>query len=75
MWEVVAREIPFKGKNGVQVSVAVVSQGLRPQIPLGTPAAISNLIQECWNTTPDIRPGFTEILQRLRALQFKVVKH
>ena len=70
-WELIAREIPFAGKNGVQVSVAVVTKGLRPAMPPNTPPVIADLIVKCWDTNPDIRPSFDEILKLLKAILAK----
>jgi len=65
LWELVARQVPYAGMNAVQVSVQVMAKGLRPEIPPRCPAAYSHLIQECWDTDPNKRPSFTDVVKRL----------
>jgi len=48
------------------VAMAVLMQGLRPEIPKDTPEPIVHLIQDCWAADPKARPNFNEILARIR---------
>jgi serine/threonine protein kinase len=50
LWEVLFRQVPYQGMNSVQVSIAVITQNLRPPIPADTPAELARLMQECWAT-------------------------
>lgn len=68
LWELISREEPYKGQGGVQVAYMAVEQGLRPQIPVFTPPAMADLMVECWNEDPCLRPDFGEILERLFAM-------
>ncbi|CEO96152.1 Protein kinase domain-containing protein [Plasmodiophora brassicae] len=69
VWELFARKVPFEGMNGVQVSVAVSTKGLRPDMPPDVPAGVARLIEDCWTTDPQARPTFTDIVRRLKLLQ------
>lgn len=65
LWEILTREIPFKGLQGFQVAWIVVENHERPMIPSSCPQQLSNLIQQCWQGDPAFRPSFSEILELL----------
>jgi hypothetical protein len=70
LWELVAGRPPWgECVNVMQVVMAVGCERRRPPVPAGTPPALSRLIGECWRHQAALRPGFTEILARLRALR------
>ncbi|XP_038718734.1 protein kinase and PP2C-like domain-containing protein isoform X2 [Tripterygium wilfordii] len=51
-----------------QLTAAVVSGGLRPvlaSLESGVPASILSLIQRCWDSKPQNRPSFSDILLEL----------
>jgi len=64
--EILSNEQPFLGKDPIQVAMAVLMQGLRPEIPKGTHEVIVHLVQDCWAADPKMRPNFEEVLARLR---------
>jgi len=41
--------------------------GQRPPLPRGAPPPLAALIGACWAEGPATRPGFPEVLRRLRA--------
>jgi hypothetical protein len=51
------------------MNVSVRTQSLRPSLNNFVPRAIKDLIQDCWQTEPESRPNFDEILERLTNLQ------
>jgi hypothetical protein len=70
LWELVAGRPPWgECVNVMQVVMAVGCERRRPPVPAGTPPALSRLIDECWRHAAALRPGFPEILARLRALR------
>lgn len=73
LWEMIARKIPFYGMNGVQCSVAVSTQGLRPEIPMNTPPDIAKLIRTCWDVDPDLRPSFDQIVKELKTIRNNLI--
>eukprot|EP00026_Physarum_polycephalum_P001472 Phypoly_transcript_01474.p1 GENE.Phypoly_transcript_01474~~Phypoly_transcript_01474.p1 ORF type:complete len:947 (+),score=238.69 Phypoly_transcript_01474:130-2970(+) len=69
LWELLTRQIPYAGKNTMQV-VRSVDRGERLQIPPTCPPDYAKLINHCWDTDPSARPPFTSILvtlERMRA--------
>jgi len=69
LWEMLTREIPFKGMEGVQVAWVVVVQEERPTIPTTCPPKFAELLKKCWLTDPKLRPTFVEIRQILEAME------
>ena len=65
----IAREVPFTGLNGVQVSIQVTTNGLRPQLPEDIDPDMGRLIQACWDKNPEARPSFTEIVAELKRIK------
>eukprot|EP00455_Lapot_gusevi_P010603 TRINITY_DN14806_c0_g1_i2.p1 TRINITY_DN14806_c0_g1~~TRINITY_DN14806_c0_g1_i2.p1 ORF type:complete len:108 (+),score=23.34 TRINITY_DN14806_c0_g1_i2:114-437(+) len=71
VWEILFRQVPYQGMNSVQVSIAVITQGLRPPIPPDTPPELAKLMQDCWHGNPYERPTFTQILERINQIEKK----
>lgn len=46
-----------------------IIKGMRPDIPGDCPPLFAQLIRDCWDTDPQHRPSFLEILSRLRAME------
>lgn len=42
---------------------------MRPQIPPDCPVAFAQLIRDCWQAEPQLRPSFGDIIQRLRQME------
>lgn len=68
MWELVSRQPPFHGMNAAQVSIAVLNKGARPPIPPSCPSQYSALLQACWDQSPENRPPFAFIVERLNVM-------
>ncbi|XP_067843657.1 mitogen-activated protein kinase kinase kinase 20-like isoform X1 [Heptranchias perlo] len=62
LWEMLTREVPFKGLEGLQVAWLVVEKNERLTIPSGCPASFAELLHQCWETDPKKRPNFKQIL-------------
>jgi serine/threonine protein kinase len=45
--------------------VQLVIEGARPTLPESLPAALRNLLTQCWSPNPALRPRFAEIVHRL----------
>lgn len=72
LWELLTRQIPYAGKNTMQV-VRSVDRGERLAIPPTCPPDYAKLINACWDNDPTARPAFTSILttlERMRAEYF-----
>lgn len=58
LWEIASREPPFKNLSGLQVSMEVLNNDLRPKIPKNTPESYVKLMKKCWDREPSKRPSF-----------------
>eukprot|EP00172_Hildenbrandia_rubra_P001221 Plantae.Rhodophyta-Hildenbrandia_rubra.ctg17685.p1 GENE.Plantae.Rhodophyta-Hildenbrandia_rubra.ctg17685~~Plantae.Rhodophyta-Hildenbrandia_rubra.ctg17685.p1 ORF type:complete len:1190 (+),score=214.78 Plantae.Rhodophyta-Hildenbrandia_rubra.ctg17685:7762-11331(+) len=61
LWEMVDRRLPYFGMKPMQVALAVLNQGLRPQIPPNCPRPLRWLMERCWSQDPLRRPSFVDI--------------
>lgn len=68
MVEVLNNEQPFSGKDPIQVAMAVLMQGLRPDVPKSAPEPLMSIITDSWAAAAPSRPSFDEILARLRRI-------
>jgi serine/threonine protein kinase len=55
----------FKDMFAAEILFAVAHNGLRPEIPGDCPRRFAQLIEECLEQDPAMRPSFTEITTRL----------
>ncbi|KAK6236742.1 hypothetical protein QUC31_020538 [Theobroma cacao] len=69
LWELVTLCVPWKGLNPMQVVGAVGFQHRRLEIPEDVDPAVAQIICECWQTEPHLRPSFAQLMSRLRRLQ------
>uniref|UniRef100_A0A8C1UGW9 Sterile alpha motif and leucine zipper containing kinase AZK n=1 Tax=Cyprinus carpio TaxID=7962 RepID=A0A8C1UGW9_CYPCA len=68
LWEMLTREVPFKGLEGLQVAWLVVEKNERLTIPSSCPASFACLMRSCWVTEPKDRPLFKHILSTLESM-------
>ncbi|XP_056283237.1 mitogen-activated protein kinase kinase kinase 20 isoform X2 [Pseudoliparis swirei] len=68
LWEMLTREIPFKGLEGLQVAWLVVEKNERLTIPSGCPDSFAELMRNCWIAEPKERPMFKQILSTLESM-------
>jgi len=70
LWELVTREDPYQGMPTFQIVIAVGQHKMRPLIPATAtvPSAFSQLMADCWNEDPNLRPPFSEIVSRLEKM-------
>ncbi|XP_051568939.1 mitogen-activated protein kinase kinase kinase 20-like isoform X2 [Myxocyprinus asiaticus] len=69
LWELLTREVPFKGFEGLQVAWLVVEKNERPTIPSSCPASFADLMRSCWIAEPKKRPQFKMILSTLETIK------
>ncbi|KAK4768820.1 hypothetical protein SAY86_026970 [Trapa natans] len=74
LWELATLYIPWKGLNPMQVVGAVGFQNRRLEIPEEVDPTVAQIICECWETEPHLRPSFTQLMYRLKHLQRLVVE-
>ncbi|MGH0168636.1 UNVERIFIED_CONTAM: hypothetical protein FKN15_061821 [Acipenser sinensis] len=68
LWEMLTREIPFKGLEGLQVAWLVVEKNERLTIPSSCPASFADLMKRCWDSDPKRRPNFKQIMMTLESM-------
>ncbi|XP_020196733.1 serine/threonine-protein kinase EDR1-like [Aegilops tauschii subsp. strangulata] len=69
LWELVTQKIPWDTRNTMQVVGAVGFMDDRLEIPTDTDPQWASMIQSCWDSDPQHRPSFQELLERLQVLQ------
>ena len=76
-WELVMREIPYKGLDTFQIIYQVGTKNIRPELPQDLkmlrkkrkiPKEFVDLFTTCWDTNPSVRPSFREIGEKLRQM-------
>ncbi|BDA49709.1 probable LIM domain-containing serine/threonine-protein ki at C-terminar half [Coccomyxa sp. Obi] len=67
MWEVLTGKKVFEGLRQSQI-ICKVMTGWRPEVPEGCPSGYTDIMVACWHANPAQRPGFADILQRLRGI-------
>uniref|UniRef100_A0A8C6TCJ7 Protein kinase domain-containing protein n=1 Tax=Neogobius melanostomus TaxID=47308 RepID=A0A8C6TCJ7_9GOBI len=68
LWEMLTREVPFKGFEGLQVAWLVVEKQERLTIPTSCPASFAELMKKCWQADPKERPHFKQVQQTLETM-------
>ena len=69
LWELAAREIPWKDAAAPAIIIQWVLAGDKEDIPEDTPPSYAALIARCWETDPARRPEAPEIVHALEALK------
>jgi hypothetical protein len=67
LWEILSREVPYRDHcfRWIKDISMAVQGGTRPTLPPNAPTLYVQLIKDCWQTNPDTRPTFTNIVDRL----------
>ncbi len=68
VWQLVTRQVPHRGKKPVEIAEAVLHAGLRPAIPDYVPEEARTLIEACWATEEDKRPGFETLVGQVQRI-------
>jgi serine/threonine protein kinase len=68
MWETITRRMPYDDMTDAAI-VAGLRNGMRPEVPADCPPQWASLMRACWDTRPDKRPSFAEIVKRLQAMK------
>ena len=50
----------------MQAAVGVVQRGLRPTIPPSCHPVMAQVMQYCWQSDPNVRPEFEQIVELLK---------
>uniref|UniRef100_A0A6B2L893 Protein kinase domain-containing protein n=1 Tax=Arcella intermedia TaxID=1963864 RepID=A0A6B2L893_9EUKA len=68
LWEMVTREDPYPGTPAYQVVISVATKNLRPKMPKHINPLCSELIVECWDESPEKRPAFGVLVDKLQSM-------
>ncbi|XP_070565828.1 mitogen-activated protein kinase kinase kinase 20-like [Ptychodera flava] len=68
LWELLTREVPFKGMEGIQIAWLVVDKCERLAIPSSCPDCFAELMRQCWLEDPKERPSFPQILGKIEIM-------
>ncbi|KAJ0403856.1 hypothetical protein P43SY_004829 [Pythium insidiosum] len=74
LWEMIAKDQPFRGLTPIQAAFAVARQQMRPALPRHTPLKIGELVEHCWHQDPNRRPDFSAILEALPLVKLSLKK-
>uniref|UniRef100_J3NA73 non-specific serine/threonine protein kinase n=1 Tax=Oryza brachyantha TaxID=4533 RepID=J3NA73_ORYBR len=69
LWEIATQKIPWDNLNTMQVVGAVGFMDHRLDIPSDVDPQWASMIESCWDSDPQCRPSFQELLDQLRDLQ------
>ncbi|KAL8562937.1 hypothetical protein ACOMHN_004629 [Nucella lapillus] len=69
LWELLAGELPFAHLKPAAAAAETAYHNSRPPIGITFPKPIVGLLKRGWNTDPDQRPEFREVIQALDECQ------
>ncbi|KAL5728800.1 mitogen-activated protein kinase kinase kinase [Ranunculus cassubicifolius] len=69
LWELATLRMPWSGMNPMQVVGAVGFQNRRLEIPEHVDPMVAQIIIDCWESDPSLRPSFSQLMSRLKRLQ------
>ena len=69
LWELATSHTPYKGMDAQQIIAQVLHNDLRPTMPSDINPGMRDLITQCWDRNPDIRPTFDEIVRRIQSTE------
>ena len=65
MWELITGRIPFWDQNNDIELIVKICKNFRPPIIKNTPKGYTELMQKCWDSSPNKRPTSLDILEGL----------
>lgn len=66
-------EPEYKDLNQAQLMYQILEKGVRPNIE-NLSISLQQLIRDCWNEDPRMRPSFAELVVRLRRLKGEITE-
>eukprot|EP01094_Clydonella_sp_ATCC50884_P016703 TRINITY_DN2785_c0_g1_i1.p1 TRINITY_DN2785_c0_g1~~TRINITY_DN2785_c0_g1_i1.p1 ORF type:complete len:1023 (-),score=383.18 TRINITY_DN2785_c0_g1_i1:159-3227(-) len=72
LWEIWTQKPPFEGIPAAQVANKACKEGLRPEIPEAAPVIWKELMEQCWDASPEARPSASHVLGQLKSLSDEV---
>eukprot|EP00268_Persea_americana_P004618 TRINITY_DN1148_c0_g2_i4.p1 TRINITY_DN1148_c0_g2~~TRINITY_DN1148_c0_g2_i4.p1 ORF type:complete len:998 (+),score=218.27 TRINITY_DN1148_c0_g2_i4:146-3139(+) len=74
LWELATLRMPWSGMNPMQVVGAVGFQDRRLDIPKEVDPMVAQIIYDCWQREPNLRPSFAQLISPLRNLKRLVIE-
>ncbi|XP_077210097.1 putative serine/threonine-protein kinase SIS8 [Tasmannia lanceolata] len=74
LWELATLRMPWSGMNPMQVVGAVGFQNRRLDIPREVDPMAAQIICDCWQSDPNLRPSFAQLMAPLKHLKHLVVE-
>ncbi|XP_058772932.1 serine/threonine-protein kinase STY46 isoform X2 [Vicia villosa] len=72
LWEIMTQSIPWKNLNSLQVVGVVGFMNRRLDLPEGLDPHVASIINDCWQSDPEQRPSFEELVQRMMLILNRV---
>ncbi|XP_020531650.1 serine/threonine-protein kinase EDR1 isoform X2 [Amborella trichopoda] len=69
LWELATTCMPWSGMNAMQVVGAVGFQNRHLDIPKEVDPKVAQIIFDCWQSDPALRPSFGQLIAHLKQLQ------
>ncbi|CAN1271536.1 Serine/threonine-protein kinase STY13 [Linum perenne] len=73
LWELITGMLPFQNMTAVQAAFAVVNKGVRPVIPNDCLPVLNEIMTRCWDTNPEVRPPFAEVVRMLEYAETEIM--
>ncbi|KAH9529739.1 hypothetical protein DERF_003606 [Dermatophagoides farinae] len=73
LWELLTAEIPYRNIAGAAIAFGIGNRQLTLHIPKTCPEELKNILQECWQQDPKLRPSFQKIRNDLEQSSFNVI--
>lgn len=67
LWEIATDDVPYSHLDSSEIIGQVLGNDLRPPIPIDLNPGMRDLIKQCWDRNPNVRPSFDEIVQRIQS--------
>ncbi|XP_042510320.1 uncharacterized protein LOC122085802 [Macadamia integrifolia] len=68
MWELLTGDEPYADMRSEEIIAGIIKGDLRPEVPSWCEPTWRSLMERCWSSDPELRPGFPEIAKELRAM-------
>ncbi|KAH1115564.1 hypothetical protein J1N35_008942 [Gossypium stocksii] len=68
LWELMTVSIPWNNLNSLQVVGVVGFMDRRLELPEGLDPQIESIIRDCWQSNPENRPSFEDIINRMTGI-------
>jgi len=69
LWELISREVPYKGLTEFKIYSIITQHGERLVIPETCPMELRKLLKDCWHTNPKDRIDMKTIITQLENME------